>query len=594
VATNHAATGLQNRFPLIRNIRVEPEPEFPHSVRVRWDVDPANDTAIYVGRYIRPLATRELVLEAENLTSPPLGPRETSYVDRNIPDGAYYYVVVTSFEMSKRDSVVLTPNVNYTSTPSIIYRDGSQRDDPRRGSDGRDVTNLYAVNSGSSVKLSWRPPNRGNVRYSVYRSEAPLDTPAALESASRLAVLSGNQYTFEDRNPILNRRVYYGVSVTDIATGREDRQLYEQRSFVGHVFGKQEFSDSQLVGLPDALTAFIASKDTVRLLWVDSGQPMSDYRIYRANRPISSEAALREAALIGTERPGANGFRDSGLLPGTYYYAVLPRDTGGREIRLFVEGRTFTGFAVNIGGNQTIADEERREQQDKKKQPGTLNDDERKALQEPTLEYLQAQGGPDSVELRWRIARPDLRDFQMLVFRGKKALRTVKEVREWGSLAATLPTGARTYTDVGLEPGSYYYALVLDFSDHVQEPLIAGRNYLETPVVVGGRVIDGNQDTEIVRPGPEFDGSLYELNRILALTYHKKRYGEAIRRLAPFVESDQLASNVRAKALLYTGLSLYHTGQYRSSLDYFVQDTVRENYPERADFWYNRSIKRLR
>ncbi|MEQ9362635.1 MAG: hypothetical protein RIF32_00245, partial [Leptospirales bacterium] len=259
-ARDAEAADIRSRFPLIRNLRVEPDREFPHSVRIRWDVDPANDTAIYVGRYIRPLATRELILEAENLTSPPLGPRSTSYIDRNIPDGAYYYVVVTTFEMSKRGTVVLQPNVNYTTTPSVIYRDGRDISDPRPNTgeetgDAPGVTNLFAVNSDDGVKLSWRPPARSGLRYNIYRGESPLDSPAALRSATRLAVVQGRQYIYEDRSALPERPVYYGVTVTDTATDREEQKLYPGRSFIPHTYRKPteaNESATQTGELPDA------------------------------------------------------------------------------------------------------------------------------------------------------------------------------------------------------------------------------------------------------------------------------------------------------------------------------------------------------
>lgn len=606
---------LRSRFPLIRNLRVEPDREFPHSFRIRWDVDPQNDTAIYVGRYVRPLATRELILEAENLTSPPLGPRSTSYVDRNIPDGAYYYVVVTTFEMSKRNTVVLQPNVNYTTTASVIFREGRDGPGPQTDQENNnggesskgnalEVTNLFAVNSGESVKLSWRPPDRSDVRYNVYRSEQPLDSPAALRSATRLAVVEGRQYIYEDRNPVADRQVFYGVSVTDPATNREEQKLYANRSFVAHTYRKQREeesgNDESKLALPDALTVFLAGKDTVRLLWVnpETNAPR-DYRVYRATRPINSVGALGQAAFIGSVRGSSSGYRDEGLRPGTYYYAVLPRDARGREIRSFVEGRTFTGFAVNINEGRAQPEPDRT---DDGSNNGDLelSEEQRESLKEPVIEYLQARGGQDAVDLNWSVARSDLGSFQILLFRSDKPMRSLKQIREWGVRAATLPGDQRAYTDAGLDAGRYFYAAVLDFSDHFQESMLAGRNYLAFPIEVGGRDsgdTTANEDDRRLRPDfddPNFDGSLYELNRVLALTYHKQRYGEAIRRIAPFLNSSQIATNVRAKALLYTGLSLYHTRQYRTSLDYFLQDAVREFYPERADFWYNRSIKRLR
>ncbi|MCR9145322.1 MAG: hypothetical protein NXI24_23990 [bacterium] len=606
---------VSSRFPLIRNLRVEPDSEYPHSVRIRWDVDPANDTAIYVGRYIRPLATRELILEAENLTSPPLGPRSNTYIDRNIPDGAYYYVVVTTYEMSKRNTVVLQPNVNYTTTPSVIFRE--DRADPDRRPDENEngdedngasesaleVSSLFAVNSENGVKLSWRPPTSNNVRFSVYRSESPLDSPDALRSAARLAVVSGRQNIYEDRSPIEGREVYYGVSVTNSASDRENQKLYRNRSFIPHTYRKPQFdnggdaAETRLDELPDALTAFLAGKDTVRLLWVnpDAGAARG-YRIYRSNRPINDAGGLGQAVLAGSVQGDGSGYRDAGLRPGTYYYAILPRDASGREIRAFIEGRTFTGFAVNISGRSGEADDANPNGNDVSgSEDLELTKDQREKLEEPIVEYLQARGGQDQVELNWSIARDDLGSFQTLLFRSDRPMSTLKHIREWGVRAATLPGSRRSYVDRGLEAGGYYYAVVLDFSDHVQETMTVGRNYLAFPVEVGGRpsaeeLPGGDAETDDAK----FDPSLYELNRVLALTYHKQLYGEAIRRVAPYIRSSKVSSRVRAKALFYTGLSLYHTREYRTSLDYFLTDVVREHYPERSNFWYNRSIKRLR
>ena len=608
------ASDVRSRFPLIRNIRVETEREYPYSVRIRWDVDPANDTAIYVGRYIRPLATRQLILEAENLTSPPLGPRETSYVDRNIPDGTYYYVVVTTFEMSKRDTVVLQPNVNYTTTPTVIYRGANPNTntDPNQTDAGKNVlsvSNLFAVNSDTTVKLSWRPPAGRDVSFNVYRSDRALDSPEALRTATRLGVVSDQQYIYEDRDPLVGRQVYYGVSVTDNATQREEQKRYAGVSFVPHTYRKRAADEEVSNSLPDALTAFLASRDTVRLLWVEApAETVRDYRVYRAARPINTAAALGDAALIGTVAAGDSGYRDAGLRPGTYYYAVLPRDRQGREIRNFTEGRTFTGFAVNIGENQNIPDQTNNTDNgngdgNEQKKPVEFTDAQRDALKEPAIEFLQAQGGIEQVELAWSVARPELNAFQLLLFRSDKPMQNVKQVREWGVQAARLPGGETGFTDANLSPGRYYYALILDFSDHIQETMTVGRNYLAFPVEVSGR--STNDPEQTIDPDgpvpddggvydPDFDGSLYELNRILALTYHKKMYGEAIRRLAPFVSSRSLAPNIQAKALLYTGLALYHTGQYRNAIDYFLTELVQKYYPDRAEFWYNRSIKRLR
>lgn len=606
----------RKRFPLIRNLRVEKDPKFPHSYRLRWDVDAKNDTAIYVGRYIRPLSTRELILEAENLTSPPLGPQSKEYLDRDIPDGAYYYVVVTTYEMSKRNAVVLQANVNYTTEASVVYRkpDEANVNNQPPGGEGKGdsnqaveqtvgIRNLYAVNSGDSVKLSWRPPGGTRpVRYNIYRGERSLDSPDALRSATRLAVVAGRDYTYEDRSPVDGRRVYYGVSVTDEQTGKENERLYFQKSFVEHTFEKPRENNTPAAGesLPDALTAFLAGRDTVRLLWVaPRGQAPRDYRVYRSPRPIASPAALSDAAFLGVTRGGTTGYRDERLAPGTYYYAVLPRDREGVEQRVFVEGRTFTGFAVNIAAGQTTQDSDSATD-NATGDSGGSGDSEETSEKRPRPANFSARASfdGDAVTLSWKIedqAQSKESDseieFQQLLFRSRKPMRSIAEIRSRGARVATLPGDEREFVDRGVRPGRYYYALVLDFGDRVSDKLLVGRHYLRFPV----ELVAANANTLGDDAEPELrDASLDELNRVLAATYHRQRYGQTVSRVAPFVNGANVAPNVRAKAMLYTGLALYHSGDYRNSINYFLQTQVREYYPERAEFWYNRSIKKMR
>ena len=607
----------RKRFPLIRNLRVEQDPKFPHSYRLRWDVDAKNDTAIYVGRYIRPLSTRELILEAENLTSPPLGPQSKEYLDRDIPDGAYYYVVVTTYEMSKRSAVVLQPNVNNTTNASVVYREpgeanaNKQPGGTENGESAKpateqpvEISNLYAVNSGDSVKLSWRPPGGTRpVRYNIYRSERSLDGPDALRSATRLAVVAGREYTYEDRSPVDGRRVYYGVSVTDEQTGKENERLYFQKSFVEHTFEKPRENATPAAGesLPDALTAFLAGRDSVRLLWVaPRGQAPRDYRVYRSPRPIASPAALSGASFLGVTQGGTTGYRDERLAPGTYYYAVLPRDQRGVEQRVFVEGRTFTGFAVNISAASDAQEPGNGTNNGSGDSGGSDNSGESAEAQEkrPRPANFSARAGfdGDAVTLTWKIESPSEAkandsevEFQQLRFRSRKPMRAIAEIRARGARVATLTGEEREFVDRSVRPGRYHYALVLDFGDRVSDKLFVGRHYLRFPVeLVAPNTLGEDAEPELR------DASLDELNRVLAATYHRQRYGQTVSRVAPFVNGADVAPNVRAKAMLYTGLALYHSGDYRNSINYFLQAQVREYYPERAEFWYNRSIKRMR
>jgi hypothetical protein len=163
---------------VIKRLTIEKDKEHPYSARLTWEVDPANDTEIYVARFVRPPATRQLILESENLTTPPLGPKETTFLDRNMPEGSYYYAIVTGYQMSKKGTLSLKADENYTTRPFIIQR-GHPTEDTKIQTpptnpiqpvtQGPQVQGLSAVSAESSVKLNWTAPAASRVVFNVYR-----------------------------------------------------------------------------------------------------------------------------------------------------------------------------------------------------------------------------------------------------------------------------------------------------------------------------------------------------------------------------------------------------------------------------------------
>lgn len=610
-----AAEGEPARLqsPVIRNLRAEKVADDPTSVRLTWEVDPANDTAIYVGRYVRPTTSRELVLEAENISTPPLGPKETTFLDRNIPDGAYYYVVVTVYEMSARDRLRLQANGNHTVDPIIIYRTtpGTQ---PQAGEQSPDkpghaqespyeVRGLTAVNAQSSVKLNWGPPDARDVTYNIYRSVEPMGNENALKVASRLAQAPASRLYYEDLEPLTGRVTYYGVTVTDNRTGREYLTLTLNRSFVQNVFQPTRIAEDRGRLLPEALTAFLENRNTIKLLWVDPEAPLAGLRVYRSARPIANAQALERAELLGEVRKGVNEYRDANLPAGVYYYALIPRDPALSEVRTFAEGRTFTGIAMRI--NIAAGEEKKPEEKKPEEKPAQENADERSRTR---LNNLRQTAGADFVQLEWDVLRAELsRDYRVAVYRAATPLRNFEDLQRQGELLTELPRGVHTYVDGGLRPGRYYYALALTADGRSDPNLSVGRNFLAEPALVSGPQKPAADAGE--RPGEDrvrpdaSEGALDEipggpsmvaLNRILAATYFRRDYGEAVRRLAPYVMSRRVPSQVRAKAMLYTGMAYYQMRQYRRAMEFFLHESVQREYPERSRFWYNRSLERAR
>lgn len=538
---------LSGEQPMIRQLKVVKHPKLEHSALITWKVDPRNQTAIYIGRYSRPVSTRDLVFEADNLTAPPLGPRATQYVDRNIPDGTYYYVAVTSGEVSEGGNLLMRPNQNYTSQPFVVFR--KDKGEVRRKR--HYVINLTAVNNEDSVSLSWTPALARDVEHTIYRGRDPLDNAAALDAAVKLGTTPGTTYDFRDENPLRNEKVYYGVSITTRSDGREYKDLTQGESYIAHAFRPRLLGDLAN-WLPGGLVAYLQGGEDVKLMWTGPIERVRELKIYRSGVPISNVQRLGSAKFLGKVAGGRNEYFDRGLRPGRYYYALIPVKTDGSELREFWEGRTYTPDAILIRGGSGG----------------------------PRITRLSAKAtAARDISLRWDAFRDGKDALRYFLYRSDRPMQNAPDVREHGQLLRTFEAGVSSFVDQDLDPGRYFYALLIEVDGVLDERMVAGSNYLRRPVVLGGQ---------------RARNSAYELEYVLNMTYRRGLFEEAIRRLAPFIHNRNNPGEIVSRAMLYTGLSYYNLRLYRSALPIFMHAQVRRYYPERSRFWYNRTMEKLR
>lgn len=625
-------------LPFLRGIKIEPYGNITRSIRITWQVQPNSDTPIWVGRYIRPVVSKNLVFEAYNLTSPPLGPKETEFIDRNLPDGTFYYVIVTSRELSRDGTLQLLPDVNYTTQPYIVYSPRPQEEDKKPeeqkpveqkpNEEDYHIFGLLAVNGENDVKLNWTPARAHDIVYNVYRIEQPLDTPESLSRAVRLGTLAEDVLRIEDPSPLNDKTVHYAVTVTDRKTGTEFKGTRTGVNWISFRFHKQEIRKEEIV--PDALTAYQDSRNSTKLLWVDPDGDFQDFSVYRYQIPIMTDAVLNRATLLGRANKGAMIFEDRNLNPGQYYYAIIPRDRQGRELRAFYEGRTFTGFAVTI--NQPR--EERKPEEDKKPQEEKKPEEDKKPepAAEPIMLYFTARSDTNtSVRLEWGTDPKGNTAFKYRLYRSENPMRNPNEVRNNGALMNVVGRDVTQYLDSDLAKGRYYYAIVVELAEtRVQESMIEGKNFLHRPVEVQGEPVivqpeqkpveqkpveqkpveqkpteqrpeqhpeehpDQRPAQEEKKPEEVSTDSLEDVNRVLARTYERRLYGEAVRQLAPMAGNPRGNPDARARALFFTGLSYFQTGQYRSAMEIFLNELVQSKYPERSRFWYRRCVERVR
>ncbi len=109
----------------ISNIFVE-SGDVPNEVWIRWEVSPSNRSPILVKRSKRPMSTARLIREGRTVNVSALTPQTPIFVDRNVPEGVYYYAVITWGQRSRLENLILIAGQNYTQKPFIVIKGKEQ------------------------------------------------------------------------------------------------------------------------------------------------------------------------------------------------------------------------------------------------------------------------------------------------------------------------------------------------------------------------------------------------------------------------------------------------------------------------------------
>ncbi|MBU44851.1 MAG: hypothetical protein CMN76_16640 [Spirochaetaceae bacterium] len=559
-------------YPRIRNLTVTPDARYSNTAKISWDAHPDLTSAVYVIRYSRPITTRALVLDSYNLTPEPLKPGQNNFIDKDIPQGYYYYAVVSTHELSPDGRLKMVADQNYTAVPFIVGKPGQPEGKACTADREREyrteefqALDLVAVNTEKGVVLNWKKSPVPGIRYRVYRGPEPLDSAERLAKATMLGVAGEESPFFEDKAAEDGNRVYYGVAVYDCVKDQEYPQLILNESYISHTYSPPGRKIEYDAFLPGSLMAYLASKDTIRLLWVDPGPAIKDYEVYRSSEPIQDMSALSRAKQIGVVDNGAKGFTDTGLKPGQYFYALIPRSTSGRKIQELQAGRTFTAFGVTIRG-------------------GTYSPDDPKLFDKPgdgRIENLSATVEGDSVVFEWKFrAGVNEEDVQLFLYRSKEPIPDIKAIERTGVFLAEIPVTARRYLDrTGGE--RFYYAFVENY------PGKQKTNVYHTPKPLGPEpTADRPEPTE---EKPDADD---RLRAILGRTYALQKYQDCVDEVRNFLQQEGIPEDVRIKALFYQGQSYYFTGQYEQAKEIFSRKQVIDQFEDRALFWYRRSLER--
>ena len=274
-------------------------------VNLKWEINNSqNIDRIIIKRSSREISTYRLLQLAKTVNPKPLEANIYSYTDKNVPEGLHYYAVFSLKQIYFPEKAYFYPNENYIQTPILVYKDMSKKDKPKITAN--DINEeilkqfepklLTAINTENSVILSWVPPvlPQQQVSYEIYRSQRPLASKEAFLEARVLGETKSRLPLFEDKNPIYNEYVYYGVIVKEVSKKDYFAGLVKNSSYIRHKFKGTDLKEIVATRL----------KNSVIINWTPTNFSSKDtrikYRVYRSLKKLDSAQNIRRARLLGT------------------------------------------------------------------------------------------------------------------------------------------------------------------------------------------------------------------------------------------------------------------------------------------------------
>ena len=168
-------------------------------------------------------------------------------------------------------------------------------------------------------------------------------------------------------------------------------------------------------------------------------------------------------------------------------------------------------------------------------------------------------------------------DHKIELYRVKKNLESMNQLREDDMIAKLF--AERNYFDdtPPEELGTYHYAVfVRKHGALYPQNLQLGINWI--------RPVFFRSNNSAISQG--------NLEKILKNHYYRKDYRNTVRKLEPYKKSPD--ENIRRLALFYTGLALFKEEKFKESMAYFVHPSVVQYDKERAKFWLQRVMERIK
>lgn len=418
------------------NISVKPVPGEIDAVNITWDYTSGTTDQFIIGRTVSIPNNKKTALSAVSVKVINSSEKRV-FVDRNIPEGKYYYVILSKSKI-RSSNFDLYPNENYTVNPIVISKKPDSQYLPQ-------VTDIKAtVINGRKVVLTWNPLKLEGVDYNIYRStEAPISSDM-IDKAEKIDTVRDVD-TYSDTSVEKTGKYYYAVTTND-SVRKEDKALTPDESYIVKPVLLNISASSSVTGL----RAFSHEQGKVLIKWDAVSGFQGEYLIYRSSQKIDSAQKLGKAELIKRASSTESTYTDSISVPGAYYYAVLIKSTSGEIKKIFIENENFNNMPVEIG----------------------------KVIR---IRLVQASVKGGAVVIEW-IYSGDTGSRSFKLFRISSKPESIESL-ENAYLVDDVDIESRSYTDKNVPDGKYYYVIVpQNYLDNTELQLVKGVNYNSDPV----------------------------------------------------------------------------------------------------------------
>ena len=290
------------------------------------------------------------------------------------------------------------------------------------------------------------------------------------------------------------------------------------------------------------------------------------YKIFRSRKIYQNQEDLKSSELIGTCNRSQNRFVDVAPIANEdVYYAVV---ISSKEKKIDIEEEVlFNGWS--FVKHRFYKDQE--------------------------ITEIIATNTNNSVIITWSPVH--LANEKYKIFRSLESLDT-KEVVFKAKVIGVIDGGVPQFEDLHPLPNQeVYYGVAV--SNFLYSPNFDGlRNkksfilhkfkkqkikIIKTPTPL---------PKEPISTKPNIENLLHDLDIILSQTYFKNKNSECIDRVYGFInETPEYIEVVQAKATFFLGLCHFKIKSYKKAMRLFSAPSVKKIYPERAKFWFERSIE---